>query len=162
MIRSGSCGWIGADPGFVQTAWHKRWCSLLRLSTDSQSRPGPSPPGTCAWPHLHNDSITTQNWTEYIWGSNCLFSTVHVPSSIPFRRWEGAPKSCTKWKPFISWRGQEKEVSSKKWIVSGKIIFLWGMEGVCWADYLLSTNWVISDWRVKHHIPGRGWTLQFG
>lgn len=34
--------------------------------------------------------------------------------------------------------GQEKEVSSKEWIVSGEVTCLWWMEGVCPEDYLLS------------------------
>lgn len=40
----------------------------------------------------------------------------------------------------------EKEVSSKEWIVSGEVTFLWGKAGVCQADYLTSADQVTSDW----------------
>ena len=61
---------------------------------------------------------------------------------------------------FLGRREWKKEVSSKKWIISGKVIFLWekpggGKGGVYQADYLPSTDQVIPDLLVKSHIPWR-------
>lgn len=58
-------------------------------------------------------------------------------------------ESHTKWKASIGRRGWEKEVTSKEWIVSGKVIFLWWMAGVCQLDYLTSADQVSPDWLVK-------------
>lgn len=53
---------------------------------------------------------------------------------------------------------RQKEVGKRKliaeWIVSGKVTFLWGTEGVCRADYLISADHVIPDSRLC--ITGRG------
>lgn len=38
------------------------------------------------------------------------------------------PRSCTQRRAFMQRRGQEKDVSSNKWIVSDKVTFLWGTE----------------------------------
>ena len=40
---------------------------------------------------------------------------------------------------------RQKSVSSNKWIVSGKVTFLWEKVGVYEADYLTSADQVIPD-----------------
>lgn len=37
---------------------------------------------------------------------------------------------------FYRQKGQEKEVASKKWIVSAKVTFCWGTTGVYQVDFL--------------------------
>lgn len=51
-------------------------------------------------------------------------------------------------------KGAGKEVSSKKWIISCKVTFLWGRAG-SQADYLTSADQVIPDQLVKGHILRR-------
>lgn len=62
---------------------------------------------------------------------------IHETSSIPSSGEKGALRSCTEGKAFIRGRGQKKKVSSKEWIVSVKVTFLWGKAGVYQADYLM-------------------------
>ena len=59
-------------------------------------------------------------------------------------------------KAFIGRSAQEKKVSNKKWIISGMVTFLWGMEGVYQEDSLTSADRAIPDWLIKGYIPGRG------
>ena len=50
-----------------------------------------------------------------------------------------------------------KEVTSKEWVVCGKVIFLWGKAGVSQTDDLTSAEQVIPDQRVEDSIPGGSW-----
>ena len=53
--------------------------------------------------------------------------------------------SRTKWKTFVGRRGQNKEVTCKGEIVSGKITFLWGKTEIYWEKYLPSADQEILD-----------------
>ena len=46
---------------------------------------------------------------------------------------------------FLGRREWKKEVSSKKWIISGKVTFLWEKAGVYMVDYLTSAGQEIPD-----------------
>lgn len=57
--------------------------------------------------------------------------------------------------PFWVEVGGKKEISSKDWIIPGKVTFLWRGARVCQAHHLPSADQVITDDWLKN-IPGRG------
>jgi len=54
----------------------------------------------------------------------------------------------------MGWREKRKEISNKKWIVSGKVTLPWGKVGIYQADDLTTTKQVSPDWLLTGHIPG--------
>lgn len=64
------------------------------------------------------------------------------------------PRAVQNKKTFIGRRWQGEEVTSKDWIVSGMVTFLWGTAMVYPADYLTSGDQVIPDWLIKIPLLG--------
>lgn len=60
-----------------------------------------------------------------------------------------------KWESFIGRKEQDKEVTSQPWIVSGKVTFLLGKEGVYQDDNLAGVDQVIPDWLIKITFLGQ-------
>ena len=55
----------------------------------------------------------------------------------------GALRSCTEWKTVQ--KGRKGREIKKECIVSGKVTFSEGTEGVYWVDYIISADQVILD-----------------
>ena len=65
---------------------------------------------------------------------------------------ERISKELYKMEGFYRQKERTKEISSKEWIVSGKVTFLWGMVGVYQAASLVE----IPDGLAQGHLPGKG------
>lgn len=93
-------------------------------------------------------------WNWQVWRFDWLFIQWFMPGSIPSSKQRGTLKSCPKWKGFMDWRVKKKEVSKKKWFVSGRVTFPWGKVRIYKADDLTSAEQVSPDWLFKLHSWG--------